>query len=68
MPIHRVTQDGIFEAEDSLAAEEPLEIVIAFGALHQRRRQSISVTMRTPTGHDFELALGFLLTVLEGTE
>ncbi len=57
MPIHRVTQDGIFEAEDSLAAEEPLEIVIAFGALHQRRRQSISVTMRTPTGHDFELAL-----------
>jgi FdhD protein len=62
IPIHRVTQEGIFEAEDSLAAEEPLEIVIAFGALHQRRRQSISVTMRTPTGHDFELALGFLLT------
>ena len=70
MPIHRVTQDGIFEAEDSLAAEEPLEIVIAFGALHQRRRQSISVTMRTPTGHDFELALGFLLTegIINGYE
>jgi FdhD protein len=62
IPIHRVTNRGIFEAEDSLAAEEPLEIVIAFGALHQRRKQSISVTMRTPTGNDFELALGFLLT------
>lgn len=70
IPIHRVTKDGIFEAEDSLAAEEPLEIVIAFGALHQRRKQSISVTMRTPTGHDFELALGFLLTegIIQGYE
>jgi FdhD protein len=62
IPIHRVTTEGMFEAQDALAAEEPLEIVIAFGALHQRRKQSISVTMRTPTGHDFELALGFLLT------
>ena len=49
-------------AEDALAAEEPLEIVIAFGDAHNRNRQSISVTMRTPTGHDFELALGFLFT------
>jgi FdhD protein len=62
IPIHRVTREGILEATDSLAAEEPLEIVLAFGVLHQRRKQSISVTMRTPTGHDFELALGFLLT------
>ncbi|MEY4937157.1 MAG: formate dehydrogenase accessory sulfurtransferase FdhD [Bacteroidota bacterium] len=70
IPIHRATKAGIFEAEDSLAAEEPLEIVIAFGALHQRRKQSISVTMRTPTGHDFELALGFLLTegIINGYE
>lgn len=49
-------------SEDALAVEEPLEIVLAFGAHKHRRRQSISVTMRTPTGNDFELALGFLLT------
>src|SRR6266700_6289229 len=39
--------------EDSLAAEEPLEIRIAGAPL--------TVTMRTP-GHDLELAAGFLLT------
>ena len=39
--------------QDSLAAEEPLEIRIS-GA-------PITVTMRTP-GHDLELAAGFLLT------
>jgi FdhD protein len=60
--IQRVNREGVTEAEDDLAAEEPLEIVLAFGALHERRRQSISITMRTPTGHDFELALGFLFT------
>src|SRR5258706_14124141 len=38
---------------DAIAAEEPLEIRIDGDAL--------AVTMRTP-GHDFELALGFLLT------
>lgn len=39
--------------EDSLAAEEPLEIRVNGAPL--------SVTMRTP-GHDIELAAGFLLT------
>jgi FdhD protein len=47
-------EDGtIRSVQDSLAAEEPLEIRIAGSPL--------TVTMRTP-GHDLELAAGFLLT------
>ncbi|TKK70962.1 formate dehydrogenase accessory sulfurtransferase FdhD [Ilyomonas limi] len=46
---------------DVLAAEEPLEIRLCFGAFLQRKQQNISVTMRTP-GNDFELATGFLFT------
>ena len=49
--------------QDVLAVEEPLEIRLDFldprGS--KRQQKSISITMRTP-GHDFELALGFLLT------
>lgn len=46
--------DGTMRAfQDSLAAEEPLEIRIGGAPL--------TVTMRTP-GHDLELAAGFLLT------
>jgi len=41
------------QADDAIAAEEPLEIQI--------ETRPISVTMRTP-GHDDELAAGFLLT------
>jgi FdhD protein len=62
LPIQRVNTEGVTDDTDALAAEEPLEIVLAFGEHNNRRRQSISVTMRTPTGNDFELALGFLLT------
>ena len=49
------------DADDLLAAEEPLEIRIGYGPATQRQQKSISVTMRTP-GQDFELALGFLYT------
>ena len=46
--------DGVFRpVDDSLAAEEPLEIRID--------GRPLSVTMRTP-GHDAELAAGFLLS------
>jgi len=50
---------------ESLAAEEPLEIRVAFGG----RSEPLGITMRTP-GHDFELAAGFVLGegVLPGQE
>jgi FdhD protein len=44
---------GFREANDRLAAEEPLEVRV--------EGKSIAVVMRTP-GHDDELAAGFLLT------
>ena len=47
-------EDGaVRSVQDSLAAEEPLEIRIG--------EMPLTVTMRTP-GHDIELAAGFLLT------
>src|SRR3954469_18535257 len=47
--------DGEQEREDVVAAEEPLEIRIAWPGAEPRRAW---VTMRTP-GHDFELAAGW---------
>ncbi len=47
--------------EDTLAIEEPMEIRLVFGPAEDRKTRSLSVTMRTP-GHDFELAVGFLVS------
>lgn len=52
--------DGSWVAEDdSLAAEEPMEIRLLWGDPVETNQTSIAVTMRTP-GDDFELAVGFL--------
>lgn len=59
--IRKIIKKKVFEVEDSLVTEEPLEIRIGFGDLKNRLQKSISVTMRTP-GNDFELAAGFLFT------
>ena len=48
--------------EDIVAVEEPLEINIVFGKVGSRKKQNISVTMRTPDESDFDLAVGFLFT------
>lgn len=48
-------------ADDILAIEEPLEIILAYEASGTYSNKSISVTMRTP-GHDKELGCGFLFT------
>jgi FdhD protein len=50
------------EKPDLVVVEEPLEIRLGYGAADNRQQKSVSVTMRTPTGHDFELAMGFLFT------
>lgn len=55
----RVTEDGWREDHDRLAAEEPLEIRLAYWEAGERVEKPIAVTMRTP-GDDFELAVGFL--------
>lgn len=49
------------ETPDLVVVEEPLEIRIWHGPSNNRRKSTLSVTMRTP-GHDFELAAGFLFT------
>ncbi len=59
--IRKVTGETVTEKPDLLAVEEPLEIRLGFGPMHDRQQRSVSVTMRTP-GHDQELAMGFLFT------
>ncbi len=49
------------DADDLLAAEEPMEVRLAWKDGGRQRIDNISVTMRTP-GNDEELALGFLFT------
>lgn len=59
--ISQFKEGQISEKNDVIALEEPLEISVAWGQSHQRQRQTIAVTMRTPDS-DGALALGFLFT------
>lgn len=56
--VYRFGPEGYRQADDVVAVEEPLEIVLMH---HGRGRKSLAVTMRTP-GDDFDLARGFLFT------
>ena len=51
VPIQKVDPEGASAAQDLLAVEEPLEILL--------NGRSVAITMRTP-GSDDELAVGFL--------
>lgn len=54
-------RDGTIQSlprQDVIITEEPLEIRLVAGA----ESRSVAVTMRTPTGTDFELAAGFLFS------
>ena len=62
LPVQKIMPGReVFETEDPVAVEEPLEISLEYGPAAARRRQSLSVTMRTP-GQDADLATGFLFT------
>jgi FdhD protein len=53
VPIRKFENTSSSERQDSLAVEEPLEILVG--------ERNVSITMRTP-GNDEELAAGFLFT------
>ena len=59
--IHKVDESIIYQCNDQLASEEPMEIRLMYNRNDQKIQKSLSVTMRTP-GNDFELAKGFLFT------
>ncbi|MCX7664473.1 MAG: formate dehydrogenase accessory sulfurtransferase FdhD [Gemmataceae bacterium] len=58
-PILSFHKGEILPRRDSLAIEEPLEIVLVSGPRSARRTEVFGITMRTP-GHDAELAAGLL--------
>ena len=59
--IVKSTPESTTAVDDLVAVEEPLEIVVEFGPLEQRRSVNLAITMRTP-GNDLELVAGFLAT------
>lgn len=61
IPIHRWKKGELYELDDMISVEEPLEIRLAFYTQSAKERHQVSVTMRTP-GNDEDLAIGFLYT------
>lgn len=59
--IRRVGNAQAERIVDTIAAEEPLEIRVAYWFKDVQAYDSLALTMRTP-GHDRELAAGFLLS------
>jgi FdhD protein len=59
--VKKISADEIFDADDELATEEPLQIQLQYGGNGETKLENISVTMRTP-GNDEELAVWFLFT------
>jgi len=59
--VRKVRPGRVFDEDDILTSEEPMEIRLVIPSAEGVRPMSLSVTMRTP-GNDFELAAGFLLT------
>jgi FdhD protein len=57
--VERITHERRERTADLVAVEEPLQIILEYGADHARHETPLAVTMRTP-GHDVDLVTGFL--------
>lgn len=57
--VKRVSGNKFHSDLDAVIKEAPLEISIAYGPMDNRRKELLSVTMRTP-GDDFNMVTGFL--------
>jgi FdhD protein len=59
LSISKITRTEIRSESDVVIREAPLEISIGYGQAGNRKKEIISVTMRTP-GDDFSMVTGFL--------
>lgn len=57
--IKKIEKNNTSERSDVVIEESPLQIIIAYGEANNRKKENLSVTMRTP-GSDFEMVTGFL--------
>ncbi|MEM7137587.1 MAG: formate dehydrogenase accessory sulfurtransferase FdhD [Myxococcota bacterium] len=57
--VEHLTHRSREAAEDLVAVEEPLQVLLEYGEGHARKEAPLAATMRTP-GHDVDLVTGFL--------